>query len=128
MKFLLDTHILLWCLDEYYRIGPQTQALITDPMNDILVSVVSLWEVAIKQRAGKLQVEIEEVSATVDRIGFSLLPIRPAHLANLMRLPMHHRDPFDHMLIAQAITEQAIFISEDRHAPAYAVQTRRCIT
>lgn len=128
MKLLLDTHILLWCLDDYHRIGPQTQALITDPENEVLVSVVSLWEVVIKQRVGKLKVDVEEVTETIRQIGFAWLDVRPSHLVTLAGLPVHHRDPFDHMLIAQATAERAIFISEDRNTPRYEVETRGCTT
>lgn len=128
MRLLLDTHALLWWLADSDPLGHRARALIADPGNDVLVSVASLWEIVVKVRIGKLQADIAEIDAALARDRFMRLDIRPAHLAVLGGLPMHpdHRDPFDHLLVAQAISEDATFVSEDRHAPRYPVRLVTC--
>lgn len=100
--------------------------LIEDPGNDVLVSVVSLWEIVLKARVGKLDAEIREIADAVQRGGFTVLDISASDLVTLADLPVHHRDPFDHLLIAQAISEGATFVSEDRHIPSYPVTFLTC--
>jgi len=126
LKILLDTHVLLWWLAGDKQLGTQARDLIADPGNDILVSVASLWEIVVKRRVGKLQADVAEVSDAIERDGFSLLPISLANLAELTALPTHHRDPFDHLLIAQAISEQATLLSEDQNISKYPVQVLAC--
>lgn len=126
MKFLLDTHALLWWLSDDDQLGRQARELVEDPGNDVLISIVSLWEIAVKTRVGKLEADIKEITDAVQQGGFTLLDIGITHLLTLAGLPMHHRDPFDHLLIAQAITEDATFISEDRHTARYPVRTVTC--
>lgn len=126
MKLLLDTHALLWWLADDEQLGARARELIEDPGNDVFVSVVSLWEIVVKVRVGKLEASIEEVAAAVQRGGFALLDIGVAHLRQAADLPMHHRDPFDHLLIAQAAVEGATFVSEDRHTPKYPVRFVTC--
>jgi PIN domain nuclease of toxin-antitoxin system len=128
VKVLLDTHALLWWLADDDQIGIQARDLIADPGNNILISVASLWEIVVKVRVGKLEADIEEISQAIELDGFTLLTINPAHLRTLAGLPMHHRDPFDHLLIAQAIAEEAIFLSADQNTSKYSVQTIRCST
>ncbi|CDG38091.1 type II toxin-antitoxin system VapC family toxin [Asaia lannensis] len=126
MKILLDTHALLWWLVDSDRLGPEARDLIADPAHDILVSVVSLWEIAVKIRIGKLEGNLDQILKAVERDGFTWLAINSAHLQGLMALPQHHRDPFDHLLIAQAIAEDALFMSEDGQMAAYPVRQRHC--
>ncbi len=126
MKFLLDTHALLWWLADDDQLGAAAREVVADPANDILVSVVSLWEIVVKVRIGKMQADIEEIMDAVQRDGFTVLDVGMAHLVTLAGLPMHHRDPFDHLLIAQAITEDATFMSEDRNVARYAVRVVAC--
>ena len=126
MKFLLDTHALLWWLADDSQLGRQARELVEDPGNDVLVSMVSLWEIAAKTRIGKLQAELKEITDAVQQEGFTLLDIGIAHLLTLAELPMHHRDPFDHLLIAQAIAEDATFISEDPTMARYPVRVVTC--
>jgi PIN domain nuclease of toxin-antitoxin system len=126
MKFLLDTHALLWWLADDSQLGRQARELVEDPGNDVLVSMVSLWEIAVKTRIGKLQADIKEITDAVRHEGFTFLHIGVPHLLALAELPMHHRDPFDHLLIAQAITEDATFISEDRNTTRYPVRMVTC--
>jgi len=126
VRLLLDTNALLWWLADDAQLGAAARAAIAEPANDVLVSVVSLWEIVVKVRAGKLEADIAEIGEALARNGLSLIGIAPAHLAALITLPTHHRDPFDHLLIAQAMAEEAIFVSADRHAPAYPVGLLRC--
>ncbi len=126
MKLLLDTHALLWWLSDDQRLGQGPRALIADPGNDILVSVVSLWEIVVKLRVGKLEADIGAIERAIVRDGFRRLAITPAHLAVLADLPLHHRDPFDHLLIAQALDEDALLVSEDQNMPLYPVRLMTC--
>jgi PIN domain nuclease of toxin-antitoxin system len=126
VKLLLDTHALLWWLADDDQLGRRARQLIEDPANDVLVSVVSFWEIVVKVRIRKLEAEIEEIMEAVERQGFTPLDINRAHLVTLSGLPGHHRDPFDHLLIAQAIVEDASFVSEDRNAHRYAVRLVTC--
>ncbi|MBV1825628.1 MULTISPECIES: type II toxin-antitoxin system VapC family toxin [Komagataeibacter] len=126
MKVLLDTHALLWWLSDSDRLGDNAREIIADPAHDILVSVVSLWEIAIKIRIGKLDADINDILAAIPGEGFSLLQIQPEHLKILMSLPMHHRDPFDHLLMAQAQAEHATFLSEDGQMDYYSIKIIRC--
>jgi PIN domain nuclease of toxin-antitoxin system len=126
VKLLLDTHALLWWLSDDPKLGAAARELIADPANDILVSAVSLWEILVKVRVGKLVASIEDILTEMQAQGFVLLQIAPAHLVALAGLPMHHRDPFDHLLIAQAMAEGATFLSEDASTPRYPVQHQAC--
>jgi PIN domain nuclease of toxin-antitoxin system len=105
--------------------GQATRAAISDPANDVFVSVVSLWELTIKQRIGKLAVNVADVVAALPNEGFPVLGLTAEHLATLRALSSHHRDPFDQMLIAQALAEGATFISQDRVIGLYPVQLMR---
>ena len=122
MRLLLDTHALLWWLMDDEQLGTQARNLIADPGNDVLVSAVSLWEIVVKVRTGKLAADIAQISRTIEQEGLIQLNIGAAHLVTLGRLPLHpdHRDPFDHLLIAQAMAEDAAFVSADRHASRHA--------
>jgi PIN domain nuclease of toxin-antitoxin system len=105
---LLDTHALLWWLELHPKLATTARALI-DPDNEPMISIVSFWEIAIKVRAGKLKADIAAIARTVEGQNFSRLGIEDSHLQTLLGLPFHHRDPFDHLLIAQAIAEDAAF-------------------
>ncbi|MEA2729904.1 MAG: hypothetical protein QOF70_4379 [Acetobacteraceae bacterium] len=126
MKLLLDTHAMLWWLSDDRRLGDQARELIADPGNDVLVSVAAFWEIVVKVRVGKLAAEIGAIVEACARDGFVRLDIIPAHLQTLGTLPSHHRDPFGHMLIAQAITEDASFVSQSQHAAEYPVRVIAC--
>jgi PIN domain nuclease of toxin-antitoxin system len=126
VKLLLDTHALLWWLADDQRLGPAARDLIEDPGNDVLVSIVSLWEIVVKVRVGKLHADIGAIANAIRRQGFIMLEISTPHLLGLAALPIHHRDPFDHLLIAQAVAEQATLMSDDRHTAQYPVQSVPC--
>jgi len=126
VKVLLDTHALLWWLSDSEKLGPAAREIVADPAHDILVSVVSLWEIAIKIRIGKLDADFDEISDAISAEGFTLLQIIPEHLKVLMGLPTHHRDPFDHLLIAQSMSEQASFLSGDSQMGHYPIERIYC--
>ncbi len=126
MRLLLDTHALLWWLDDDPRLGQAARSLIGDPTNDVLVSVVSLWEAQVKVRVGQLEIDLRDILTEMRDQDFDLLAIAPAHLLALGPLPLHHRDPWDHLLVAQANAEDAVFMSEDRHTPDYPVTYVTC--
>ena len=126
MKFLLDTHALLWWMDGSEALGASRRTLIEDPGNDILVSIASLWEIVIKVQVGELESDIDEIITTKDVQGIRVLHIQPAQFNVLARLPRFHKDPFDHLLIAQAMVEGATLMSEDRQMALYPAARIRC--
>jgi PIN domain nuclease of toxin-antitoxin system len=121
VRLLLDTHVLLWWLNDDEKLGNHARHLIGDPENDVLVSAVSLWEITVKLRIGKLDADIEEILAILPDQGFDRLDITDAHLIALAALPLHHRDPFDHLLMAQAVAEGAHFVSQDQNVALYGI-------
>lgn len=126
MRLLLDTHALLWWLTDSPKIGQPARDLIADPANDVLVSAASLWEIQVKVRVGKLKADIRDILAEMQGQGFDLLAIAPAHLLALGLLPRHHGDPWDHLLMAQANAEGAVFMSESSHTADYPVTSVTC--
>lgn len=128
MRLLLDTHAILWWLSDDRHLGSRAREIIEDRANDIAISVVSLWEIVVKVRVGKLQADLSEIIRALEAQTFDFLPIEPRHLQQLTRLPLHHRDPFDHLLIAQSIVENMTFMTEDQHAPLYPARLVRCST
>lgn len=126
MRLLLDTHAILWWLSDDTRLDTQARKYIADPANDVFVSIASLWEIVVEVRVGKLQANIGEVIRAVEGQGFDILQISPTHLIELNRLPCHHRDPFDHLLIAQAKSEELTFVSQDMYIPKYEVAYLKC--
>jgi PIN domain nuclease of toxin-antitoxin system len=119
MKLLLDTHALLWSIIAPEQLSPTARAGITDPAAQVAVSAVSFWEIAIKSALGKLTLSGTTPEALVDAAqqqGFDLLPLDPRLAASFTKLPVdpQHRDPFDRMLIWQAISLGYTLVSGDR--------------
>lgn len=112
-QLLLDTHVALWAMASPAVLSPSVRRAIEDPANTVLVSAASVWEVAIKQAAGKLEAPAG-FGAKCISLGFEPLEISFEHAAAAGALPMHHADPFDRMLIAQAIEEHLELVSKDR--------------
>ena len=108
---LLDTHVALWWLAAE-PLSPAAVDAITDPATDVHVSVASLWELAIKASLGRFRLEDEFVDVLAAE-GLALLPVRPAHVYGIRDLPLHHRDPFDRMLVAQARAEGLTLVTRD---------------
>ena len=124
MKLLLDTHALLWFSSNDPRLGTRAAALISDGNNERLLSVASLWEVAIKVSIGRLRLDIpleQLCGPELTRHMTQLLPISPAHVVEVSKLPFHHRDPFDRMLAAQALTDGLTVVSNDQILDRYGV-------
>lgn len=122
MRFLLDTNALLWWRAGSPRLPTEVSTRIGDPDNEIVVSIASLWEIAIKRGLGKLRFleDFEDVMAGEE---FALLNITYAHLRVLGDLPLHHRDPFDRLLISQSVAERISIVTNDRAFAAYGVAT-----
>ena len=124
MTLLLDTHTLLWFLTNDASLSVRARQAIEDPANAKQVSAASLWEVAIKSGLGKLNLPApydEVFPRQLELNGFELVPITPAHCITLVALPLHHRDPFDRILVAQAKTEGLTLVTDDGKLRAYNV-------
>jgi PIN domain nuclease of toxin-antitoxin system len=119
MRLLLDTHILLWWLTNDQALPERADALIVDPANEVSISAISLWEVAIKARLGKLPADVDEVRAAALESDFTPLPFTLDHAAEVARLPDHHRDPFDRALVGQARFEPMRLITHDQIVAMY---------
>jgi PIN domain nuclease of toxin-antitoxin system len=117
-RFLLDTHVLLWWLDDSSELGPRCKELIADQRNQVYVSAATTWEISIKKALGKL-VAPDDIDSIVEDEGFSKLPISLYHGQLAGSLPMLHRDPFDRMLIAQAQAEGLILMTSDTNIGLY---------
>lgn len=124
MILLLDAHALLWWLADDATLDAQARAAIADPTNDVLVSAATVWEIAIKRAIGKLDAP-PGLTEVIDRTGFDVLPITGADGENAGALPLHHRDPFDRMLIAQANRLDALIVSRDASFAEYGVPVLR---
>ena len=121
MRLLLDTHILLWALTRHRRLNARTRALLVDPANEVLFSAASIWEIAIKARLRRtdFSVQPDQIVRVARESGFEELPVR-AHAAALVAdLPLHHRDPFDRLLVAQAIIEPVRLYTSDPQLSSY---------
>lgn len=112
MRLLLDTHIFLWAVAGSPALAPATRSVI-ESADAVFVSAVSIWEVAIKARLGKIQADADELAAAIEASGFVELPIRASHAAGVARLELHHNDPFDRLLIAQALAEPLKLLTAD---------------
>ena len=120
MKLLLDTHAALWWLSDDERIGDEAARQLTDQTNQVLLSATVVWEVAIKRALGKLEAP-EGLVPTLLGAGAQPLPITVDHAAAVESLPWHHRDPFDRLLVAQALAEGAAVVSRDANLEPYGV-------
>jgi PIN domain nuclease of toxin-antitoxin system len=121
VKLLLDTHALLWALAEPERLTEEAREAVRDGRNEVLVSAASVWEISIKQAAGKLRAPDDLLDVTADA-GFGSLPILARHALAAGTLSAHHRDPFDRMLIAQAREEALTIVTRDQRFRAYDVE------
>lgn len=119
----MDTHALLWWLCDDPALPTDIALLIDDRGTDAVVSIASVWEVAIKRGLGKLEAP-DDLPGVLEGEDFTLLPITSAHAWAVRELPHHHRDPFDRMLVAQAILEGIPLVSGDPRFAAYDVEVR----
>ena len=122
MKILLDTHVLLWLLSDDARLTAEMRESFLDLDNQLYLSIVSLWEMTIKVSLGKLELADKWLDVVQQELTFNnihWLPIDVAHCTTLETLPFHHRDPFDRMLVAQAMTEKMAIMSNDARIKDY---------
>lgn len=119
-QLLVDSHVLLWHVLDDSRLGPEPTAAIEAADAQVLVSTASLWEIAVKAALGKLDVP-DDLPARVEQLGFHMLPVTADHAWQVRRLPRHHNDPFDRLLIAQAQVERLPIVTADSSFAAYDV-------
>lgn len=115
MRLLVDTHVLLWAAAEPQKLPAAFRAAIESADNEVLFSAASIWEVAIKLQVGRIELEVtpEELADSAREQGYVELPVTSLHAAAVRRLPLHHRDPFDRLLVAQAMNEPARLLTVD---------------
>ena len=126
MKVLLDTHAFLWMLTDDRRLSGPARRVVANVSNHLYLSVVSLWEIVLKVQAGKLIVEGTVGGTLKDQLslnGIAPLPVGLKHVAQVEKLPLLHRDPFDRLLIAQAQVEDLIVVTKDAAIVRYSVET-----
>lgn len=121
MRLLLDTHILLWALTDPSRLSSSVRDALEDPANIVLFSAASVWEASIKAALGRtdFQFSPQEIVASALDAGFTELPVRSTAAMRVADLPHHHRDPFDRLLVAQAMDEPAMLYTSDAQLRAY---------
>jgi PIN domain nuclease of toxin-antitoxin system len=112
MRLLLDTHIFLWAVMNSSSLKAPARRII-EGAEQVYVSAASIWEIAIKARLGKIAADAGELAEAIAASGFLELPVRAAHAAEVAKLPLHHTDPFDRLLIAQAIAEPLKLLTVD---------------
>jgi PIN domain nuclease of toxin-antitoxin system len=123
MDLLLDTHALIWFLSGDKQMPAPIRSTIADTSHNCFVSIVSLWEIAIKTSLGKLELEgsFDQIAGLLIDNEIDILPISFQHIQNLLTIDLHHRDPFDRMIIAQAIVEQLHIVTRDQEFAKYPV-------
>ena len=121
-RLLLDTHTLLWAIEDNPGLNADARSAIVDPLNDVFVSAASVCEIAIKRSLGRLEAP-DNLGEEVSKAGFIELAVTIRHGELAARLPPHHGDPFDRMLVAQAQAEGLVLVTRDRVLAQYAVNT-----
>lgn len=118
MKLLIDTHVYLWWLQDSPKLSEKARTQIQDA-TEVYVSSASIWEATIKASIGKLSVDVDQLVAEISKSGFQELPITAAHAATVAHLPDIHKDPFDRILIAQAMSEPLRFLTANAILSGY---------
>lgn len=124
MRLLLDSHVFVWMHDQPNKLSPAVKNALTDPANQIFLSVASAWELQIKIILGKfgLSDKLENVITQQRQANnLQMIPVELSHILYLENIPFHHKDPFDRILIAQAAAENMTLVSADRHFSNYKV-------
>jgi len=124
MKYLIDTQILTWMIIDTPKIPDKINKIIKDSKNEIFVSSISIWEIAIKTSIGKLTFpfELRKIREVIKNMNISILDISTEHLINVAELPFHHKDPFDRLIISQGMIEKLPIISSDNHFTKYKIK------
>ena len=123
MRYLLDTCVLLWALGDLNKLPIEFLRILENPSNEVAVSVVCYWEIAIKKGLKKLEIP-DDWADKIEKTGFSWLNLEPKHIRQLEKLPLLHKDPFDRLLVAQAQVEKFKFLTLDEKILEYAIDTR----
>lgn len=121
MRLLLDTHAIIWWLTDNGRLGKKARALSARSDVELMASIASLWEIAIKRRTGKIEASAALVAAHLADAAVPVLPVEVTHLTMLEQLPLLHRDPFDRLLVAQALVSSATILTNDALIADYGV-------
>ena len=123
MNFLIDTHAFLWYIQASDQLSPKAADILEDPNQNLYFSIASLWEISIKMGLGKLKLDnsFHELEALLSRLSIEILPIIFADTETYLSLPLHHRDPFDRILITQAMNRSLSIITADSAFDAYAI-------
>lgn len=121
-RYLVDTHIVLWCMNDSSFLPDSVRKLLSETHSDVYYSVICPWELAIKQAKGKIDLP-DVFYNTLPKMGFKLLPVEEAHVHTLRSLPALHGDPFDRMLAAQAKAEKMTLVTCDKNLAAYPIET-----
>jgi len=127
MRLLLDTHVMLWWLKDNPRLGQKTRALIARQETELLVSIASFWELSIKNRLGKVPIPGSTLLGEAERSGMRVLDVRAHHLDALEAIVARarHNDPFDHLILAQAIAEDSMLVTSDQLLLDYDIRSLR---
>ena len=112
MRLLLDTHVFLWAITGAARLKPASRRKI-EAAAVVYVSAASIWEIAIKAALGRIEADVPALTDAIAESGFAELPVRAQHAARVASLPLHHGDPFDRLLVAQALTEPLRLVTAD---------------
>jgi PIN domain nuclease of toxin-antitoxin system len=123
VTYLIDSHVLLWWLGPDPRLSKAHDEILRDPRNEILVSAISVAELELKVSIGKLDMP-NNLNERIEANSFGTLPFTARHAATLRNLPLHHRDPFDRMLVSQAMTDDLVFLTDDANCRKYDIVTR----
>ena len=123
MRLMLDTHVAIWAIIDDARLSAKARTLIASPANAVVASVAAIWEIAIKQILGRaandMPVSGRDALDFFRRAGFEILPVLAEHAVAAAELPLHHGDPFDRLLVAQATVEKLRLVTADRRVAAY---------
>jgi len=122
VRLLLDTHALLWALATPEKLPATARRAIQSADNEVHASVASAWEISVKVALGRLEFDVTSLESALAASGIELLGIELKHTARIATLPHHHRDPFDRLLVAQAIGESMTLVSRDRELAKYGVR------
>ncbi|MBC7812347.1 MAG: type II toxin-antitoxin system VapC family toxin [Burkholderiales bacterium] len=124
MKLLLDTHAFIWWAVEHRKLSPSVLAACENEANTLIVSLASIWEMQIKFQLGKMELDLPLIDLVSQQqsTGIELLPISLEHILAQQSLPFYHKDPFDRLIIAQAMTENLILVSHDPLFASYPVK------
>ena len=127
MRYLIDTHILLWILEDSERLSGRLREMLSAEYAKNYVSIATIWEIAIKASLGKLQLNggVSNVVKCVENSGIEVINIEPSYLEVVEKLVYHHKDPFDRLIIATAMKEKMIIVSADKYFDLYEIRLEK---